>query len=307
MIQRIKSNRIELPPIYLVENEKDWMELPKGLPYIMGKKEELDFITVFLEFQVLYKSCLKTNLPIHWLESLRKLGYNNCGYYNLYSGGEYYDSSTTEGSKITIDDFVKDSYFVDFDTLSDLKILPKWLDDIKAAVETNIIDEVTFDPLAFNKALRLNVGGMVVKNHKKNLLILDCSGSIPTSIVKSITILSKLLSKRFYADIIVTCGKSFFVDYEDVENTDIVELARIGGKDNESDMFRKIMKMEKDYNTCISFGDDDHPGYKIDSNFTIDTLYSLHTNKHSDNVTGYAKHFKPNTTHIVRDWVNTIQ
>ena len=77
-------------------------------------------------------------------------------------------------------------------------------------------------------------------------------------------------------------------------------------------MYRKILKEIRDYGTVISFGDDDNPGYyskKEDvCNFTVETLYSLHTRGNSTtNVTGYAKMFKPTRkTEIVKDWVNTI-
>ena len=90
MITKITSKKIEIPPIFLIENEEDFKNLPKGLPYIIGSKEELSFITVFLEFQVLYKSCLKTGIPIKWLDCLRKIGYNSNSIrnYTLNSGGE---------------------------------------------------------------------------------------------------------------------------------------------------------------------------------------------------------------------------
>ena len=52
MLQKIVSKRVELPTIYLVENEDDFNMLPKGLPYIIGTQKELSFIRIFLEFQV---------------------------------------------------------------------------------------------------------------------------------------------------------------------------------------------------------------------------------------------------------------
>jgi len=71
-----------------------------------------------------------------------------------------------------------------------------------------------------------------------------------------------------------------------------------------------IDKEHKEYNTVISFGDNDNPGYYASRgdkcNFKVQTLYSLHTDKNSDNVTGYAKSFTPKTTIKVRNWINTI-
>lgn len=312
MIQKIKSKKIELPPIYLVENELDFKELPVGIPYIYAQESELQFITLFLEFQVLYKSCMKTLIPIKWLDCLKKIGYGNVRTYELRSGGEYTTSSSEGSSVLSVDDFVENQYFVDFDKLSDLKILPVWLEDLKASIQTNIVDEVTFDPTAFNKQLGLSVGSSAVKHNLKNLLILDVSGSIPNSIVMSITNLAKLMSKKFYADIIVTGGRSYFIDYEDVFATDIVETARKAGRWNEGDMFKKIVQEVKHYGTVICFGDDDSPsGYinegGLNPGFTVETLYSLHTESNKGRLAGYCKCFTPKQTHQVSGWINSIE
>jgi len=287
--------------VFLIENEDDFKALPKGLPYIIGKQSELGFITVFLEFQVLYRSCIKTGIPVKWLDCLSRIGYNNkkIKEYSLHSGGSFWEQdSSTEGA-VKLDDFIEDQYIVDFDRLSDLKILPVWLDDIKSSVETNIINEVLFDPTAFNKQLGMNIGAGAVKENMKNLLILDVSGSIPNGVVITITNLAKLMSKKFYADIMITSGKTCLIDYEDVQTSDIVEIARLSGRNNEGEMYKAIVEQPKKYNTCISFGDDDCPdgfasrGFTLNPKFEIGTLYSLHTKKGCGKTTGYAKHFKP--------------
>ena len=312
MIQKINSKRVELPPIYLIENEEDFKALPKGIPYIVGTTAELGFITIFLEFQVLYKSCLKTGLPIKWLECLGKLGYGAGREYTLSSGGEF-DASSSGKYTLSIEDFVEDQYIVDFDKLSSLKILPVWLDDIRSSIEANIVDEVMFDPLAFNKQLGLNIGAGAVKSSIKNLLILDVSGSIPRGVVVTITNLAKLMSKKFYADVMITSGQTVLIDYEQVPESNIIKIAEDSGGGNEGAMYKAIVEEPREYNTVISFGDDDCPVHfnkrdntPLTPRFKINTLYSLHTNSCSDNVTGYAKHFKPKTTIKVKDWVNTI-
>jgi len=312
MITRIVSKKIELPPIFLVENEEDFKALPKGLPYIIGTQAELNFITIFLEFQVLYKSCMKTGIPINWLDCLKKLGYNKVRDYEISSGGTFEESSNGGGSKIEIDEFVEDRYFVDFERLSALKILPKWLDDLRSSIETNIIDEVQFDPTAFNKQLGLSIGYGSLKHNMKNLLILDVSGSIPRAVNLTITNLAKLMSKKFYADIIITGGKTVMIEYEKVQESNIIEIAADCGFNNEGEMYKEIVEKEREYNTVISFGDDDSPVHfskigELKPKFKIETLYSLHTNKDSNNVTGYAKYLKANKTILVKDWVNTIQ
>ena len=311
MITKITSKKVEIPTIFLVENEEDFKNLPKGLPYIIGSKEELSFITVFLEFQVLYKSCLNTGIPIKWLDCLRKIGYNSNSIrnYTLNSGGEYYEGGSGR-YELGVDDFIEDQYFVDFDRLSQLKILPVWLEDIKASIETNIIDEVTFDPTAFNKQLGMNIGYGNIKHNMKNLLILDISSSMPKSVVLTIVNLGKLMSKKFYADVILTGRESYLIDYNDVPNTDIVGAVGDYGGGNEGEMFNQIIKSNNEYNTVISFGDNDNPGWYTSRgdkcNFKVQTLYSLHTDRNSDNVTGYARSFEPKTTIKVKNWINTI-
>lgn len=313
MLQRITSKKIELPLIYLVENKEDYEQLPLGIPYIVGNKSELDFIIIYLEFQTLLKSAKQTKIPIRWMDMLARIGYGgkNLRNYALQSGGDYWEAGSDGKETLKIDTFIEDQYLVDFDVLSRLKILPIWLDDIRSSIEANIIDEVIFDPTAFNKQLGMNVGAGTVTHHKKNLLILDVSGSIPNAVVMTITNLAKLMSKRFHADVIITGGQTYMVDYEDVPKTDFVKLAEKCGRNNEGEMYKAIVEQIKDYGTCICFGDNDNPGgyssgKEIACKFTIKTLYSLHTDSSTSNIAGYARLFKPEKTHIVKDWVKTI-
>lgn len=313
MIQKIISTRVELPPIWLIEDQKDFDTLPKGLPFIIAPKEELPFIRTFLEFQTLLKSCKKTGLPIKWLDMLKRIGYGtNLRNYVLSSGGEY-DFDNSGAYPLDLDDFVEDQYLVDFDRLSELKILPVWLDDLRSSIETNIINEVTFDPCAFNKQLGMNVGAGAIKTNMKNLLILDVSGSIPKGVVVTITNLAKLMSKKFYADVMITSGKTVLIDYDNVPDSDIIQIAKDSGGGNEGQMYRKIVGEPKHYNTVVAFGDNDCPKQygredrsELIPKFTIETLYSLHTESSSDCIVGYAKYFKPKTVHKVKDWVKTL-
>lgn len=311
MIQQITSKKVELPVIFLIEDEADFQQLPKGLPYIIGKQSELPFITLFLEFQVLYRSCMKTLIPIKWLDCLTKIGYgNSLRKYELKSGGVY-GAGDNGQYLIKTEDFITDQYLVDFDKLSELKILPVWLEDLKASIETNIIDEVMFDPTGFNKQLGMNIGAAGLKHNLKNLLILDISSSMPKSVVLTITNLAKLMSKKFYADVILTGRRSYLIDYEEVPNTDIVGAVSSYGGGNEGDMYKEIVKQSKEYGTVISFGDNDCPGIEKgdkNMNFKVHTLYSLHTEgNRNTNITGYARGFDPVETFVVKDWISTIQ
>jgi hypothetical protein len=312
-LKRKKSKKVELPVIYLVTTKEDFDQLPKGLPYIIGNELELPFIRTFLEFQVIYRSCLKTGLSIKWLDCLSRLGYkSNLKQYRLSSGGEFTGGNAESSAEIPIDRFIEDQYLVNFDRLTELKVLPTWLDDLRASIETNIIDEVIFDPCAFNKQLGVNVGAAAMKHNKKNLLILDVSGSMPDGVVKTLTNLAKLMSKKFFADLIITGGQTYFVPYEKVQDESIVDLAKKAGRNNEGVMYRAIVKEHRDYGTIISFGDGDNPGSFDKStneeicNFKCETLYNLHTSNDSE-ITGYSRWMKPTLkTEMVKGWISTI-
>ena len=312
MLTKITSRRVQLPPIFLVENEDDFKQLPKGIPYIIGTQKELSFITMYLEFQTIYRSCLRTKLPLQWLDILTRLGYKTSSSrtVTLNSGGTYTTAGAEGHVVIPIETFIDEKFIVDFDKLSELKILPKWLDDIKESVQVNIIDEVQFDPTAFNKQLGLSIGAGSTKHNMKNLLILDVSGSIPNSIVVSITHLAKLMSKKFFADVIITGGRTYFVDYDEVPDTDFVKLAEKAGRNNEGEMFAAIINNKKEYNTVICFGDNDSPSGYINSrqvvcNFEVENLFSLHTHSTTE-LAGYCRMLKPKTTNKVADWVKTL-
>lgn len=311
MIQKIESKRLTLPDIWLVEDENDWNSLPVGIPRILAKKEELDFIVLYLEYQFLLKSAIKTGLPLKWEAILEKIfGKANIRKYQLSSGGTFTGDGSGYEKPITIEAFTEDQYLVNFDKLTELKILPHWLDEIfEHNIRCNIIDEVMFDPTALNKQLGLNVGAGVVKTHPKNLIIFDCSGSMPDGVVKTLAGLCKLMGKRFYADILITGGKSFLIFYEDVLETDFDKMVEKCGRNNEGEMYRAIVKEHRKYQTVISFGDNDNPGTQSSTdkcNFTVDTLYSLHTEESSNNLTGYCRWLKPKTTIKVKDWLVTI-
>lgn len=309
MIKKIESSKVVIPPIFLVETEEDFEQLPRGVPYIIGKEEDLEFIRTYLEFQILIKSCNSTNIPIKWLDCLKQLGYNvaNIREYQLKSGGGYGDNKG-DGYNLSTEDFITDQYLVNFDELTSLKLLPSWLDDIVSAINTNLIDEVMFNPMAFNKQLGLNIGAAQVKTNPKNLLILDISSSMPKAVVMTITRLAKLMSKRFYADIILTGKESYLYDYNVVQTLDIIGITSKIGGGNEGTMYKKIVSETKFYDTIISFGDDDSPGiYNGENRFICNTLYNLHTEKNSNNITGYAKSLAPKKDTIrVKDWLRTI-
>lgn len=306
MLHKIKSDKLEIPPIYLVENEDDFKELPKGIPYIIGKKEELKFITLYLEWQILLKSCLKTKFSIKWDDCLSRLGYKRTlKQYHLHSGGEYSTSnSNINSNSIKVGEFIEDQYVVDFEALSKLKLLPHWMENLKASIETNLIDEICFDPSAFNTKLGIPNGMPYVSHQQKNLIIFDASASMPNGVVKTLTHLVKLMSKKFYSDVIITSSRSYFYPYEEIQDLNIDSIVSSIPRGNEGDMFTAIMKEQRTYNNVISFGDNDSPcGFK--SNYKVNKIYSLHT-EGSSVLTGYAKCLDCKNVQFDKEWIQTI-
>ena len=307
MLQKIQSQKIEIPPIYLVETEEDFNELPKGIPYIIGKKEELKFITLYLEWQILLKSCLRTKFAIKWDECLSKLGYKKTlKQYTLNSGGNYFSSDNTiNTNSIDVDEFIQDQYVVDFEALSKLKLLPHWMENLKSSIETNLIDEICFDPNAFNTKLGIPNGMPYVSHQQKNLIIFDASASMPNGVVKTLTHLVKLMSKKFYSDVIITSSRSYFYPYEEIQNLDIDKIVSSIPRGNEGEMFTEIMKELRTYNNVISFGDNDSPR-DFKSNYKVNKIYSLHTEGTSV-LTGYAKCLDCKNVQFDREWIKTIK
>ena len=73
----IQSKRFSLPIIYLVENERELMELPIGIPFIRGSNKNYEGYVKLLEWEILLKSALKSGLPFKWEKILRENGYTN--------------------------------------------------------------------------------------------------------------------------------------------------------------------------------------------------------------------------------------
>jgi len=77
-------------------------------------------------------------------------------------------------------------------------------------------------------------------------------------------------------------------------------------------MYAKIIKEPRTYNTIVAFGDNDSPskygaGTELKSEWIIENIYSLHTDKNSSNVVGYAKYLKPkNSPILIKNWVQTL-
>lgn len=319
--------------MYLLEDSSEIKELPLGIPFIIGDAKALPLIVKYLEYTVLYRSAVATGLAFNWERELYKLGYNNnkeslkesfqCIPYDyMMSLGENSEAKTiSEESAYEIDiaDYLTDGYLVSFDKLTELNVTPSWLSNLADSIRTNVLSAVNFNPSLYSKKLGIMSGYTEVVGTDRNLGILDFSGSIPISIITTTALLAKLMSKTFYADIMITGSTTKIFKYEELDSIDLLEEARTIGRNNDQKYFKELVSKPMTYNVVFSFGDDDHPGYSWSTGDTSITdhegkdickwdvfkVISMHTRKNGMQ-TGYTRWFSPKETELVQDWLITL-
>ena len=193
-MELLQSKKMNIPLIYLVENDAELSTIPLGVPFIRSSKKDYAEIVKMLEFQILLKSALATGLPFNWEKILTDSGYRNLFRATAYSDSCVYindDSTITIDTTIekvtpssTIKEFIADiSYQVDLEVLKDLKIIPTWFSSkIEDAIKSNILSSIVWNPALYNKKLDNTSGSVTLSTPDRNLIIIDISGSIPKSI-----------------------------------------------------------------------------------------------------------------------------
>ena len=332
MIKLIQSKKFTLPIVYLVEDNNDLQQLPPGIPFIKGNYKDYRKCVQMLEWEVLWKSAIQSGLKFNWAKILKDNGYKTWNYGIAYSDeGDLYkegdiskDYKTGEHKPTTIscEDFLNDcSYYVDIEVLKNLKLIPKWYEDIESAVKTNVMETVVFNPYLYTKKLGISLGDFEYNSMQKNLIVIDISNSIPRSVSNTCLILCKTLAEKFYADVIITGLKSTLYEYGTLENYSVEDLFKENGGGNEQVYFRKIVEEHRSYKTAIVFGDNHQPGYKWECNsinisekqgkelcnFKVKEIISFHTTS-PNIIAGYARWFdvpNQNITHI-KNWVKDL-
>jgi hypothetical protein len=333
MIKLIQSKRVQLPIVYLVETAKDLQNVPLGIPFIRGRMSDYNNCVQMMEFEVLWKSMIETDLPFSWKQILADNGYVNTWNYGIAKSSGMHDAEISDedwmelgflenkgGSAINASNFLNEiSYKVDIDVIKDLKLIPCWLMDIEAAVNENILNSVTYNPMLYNKKLDLPLGGLEFNSPKKNVIIIDISGSIPNGVSMTMLTLAKTMADQFYADVLITGGKSVIYDYDKVDGLVPDDLYSEIGQNNDQAYFKKLLSEKRVYKTAIVFGDNDCPGHKwsrsdkaitdVDGKklckWEIDNILSFHTHDNSK-LAGYARWFDTyNVTHI-DNWVKDL-
>jgi hypothetical protein len=326
----IQSSKVNLPIIYLVENDSELASLPLGIPFIRGNDKDYKEYVRLLEWEVLLRSALATGLPFKWEELLREAGYDNLYTTVAYSEQCVYVTGTEpvilDGGlepivpSSTISDFVADiSYQVDIEVLKNLKVIPTWFSEkIEDAIKSNIMNSITWNPSLYNKKLDNVTGDVSISTQDRNLIIIDISGSIPKSIAKACLLLSKTMSTQFFADLIITGARSGLFDYSEVADLDIDQVYTDYGQNNESKDFRKIVREAKNYDNVIVFGDNHSPldnwghgktisftqAYEL-CKFKVNKIFSFHTTNFKK-LAGYAEMFDCSNVEHIDKWVKHL-
>lgn len=333
-MKRLISSKINLPVMYLLEDSKELEDLPLGIPFIIGNEDALPYIIKYLEYTLLYRSAVATGLDFNWSNELAKLGYDSTSkpdadfklipfdyMQNIGKPIELDNVPTAEEFDLNIEYYLADGYLVSFDKLTELNVTPSWLSNLTDSIKTNVLEAVNFNPNLYSKKLGVMSGYSEIVGSDRNLGILDFSGSIPVSVITTTAILAKLMSKTFYADIMITGTTTKLFKYEELDRIDLLAEARKIGRDNDQADFRKIVSLPMVYNTIFSFGDEDHPGkpwrnfgdtYISDEdgkkicNWKVNKVISLHTRSNTEQ-TGYTRWFEPKEIEHVKDWLISLK
>lgn len=331
-MKRLISSKINLPVMYLLEDSEELEDLPLGIPFIIGNEDALPYIIKYLEYTLLYRSAVATGLDFNWSNELAKLGYGDAvkpdadfklipfDYMaNLGKPIELDNIPMAEEFDLDIENYLTDGYLVSFDKLTELNVTPSWLSNLTDSIKTNVLEAVNFNPNLYSKKLGVMSGYSEIVGSDRNLGILDFSGSIPTSIITTTAILAKLMSKTFYADIMITGSVTKLFKYEELDRIDLLAEAKAIGRNNDQAHFKKIVSVPMVYNTIFSFGDDDNPGNNWKSgdtrisdedgkkicNWKVNKVISLHT-KSNRSQTGYTRWFEPKEIEHVKDWLVSL-
>ena len=338
----LKSTKLEIPKVFFVTTKSEIKDIPLGVPFIYADASSEEYLVRLLEYEALYQSALKSGYPFNFRKILEENGYGDLQ--DLYYGHPLYVDYKSEGADFDVDlnelkqvvrpndalkDFIIDSSsYVDIEVLKNLNVFPLWLDDIEKAVNTNIHNFAVFNNNLYNKKLEGMYGGLEFNSPKRNLIIIDISGSIPKSVSSTCLTLAKNLSESFYADILITGSKSTLYKYEELHLLNVETIYSENEMDNDQIWFKKLVtEQELDYKTAIVFGDNDSPCYSWNNTYNkktrqisraegkkfckwkIENLISLHTSTTAANqeiVAGYADWFTPTNTQYVQNWVKYL-
>lgn len=338
-MELLKSKKFELPKLYFIDDREKIKDIPIGVPFIYGNRQDKYRIIRMLEYEVIWNAAVKSGFPFNFKKLLHEAGFRNVKFHsfceNIYMDHKnegVYDVKSLEttknqiyegGSPDLFNEFVEDcSALVDINKLKELKVFPIWLEDIEKAIETNVHNFAVYNPYMYNKRLDGMYGAIDMSSPERNLLVIDISASIPRAVGTTLLTLAKHLTETFYADLMVTGSETHLFPYEELQGLDIEGMYDEFGQGNESDMYRKLVTGEtRKYATAIVFGDNHSPcdGWTHSSRvdigrddakkmctWSVERMISLHT-KSSFIRAGYGDFFDVKEVQHIADWVKYIK
>ncbi len=331
-MELLKSEKFKLPTLYFITDREEIENIPIGIPFIYGDEKHKEYIIRVLEYEILYQKAKSTGLPFDFRKILEDEGYDlndqYGGFVTAYMDVKTDDHALTTDSELQpfikdstpFSEYVKDgTAYIDIQKIKDLKHFPIWLETIEKSVDTNIHHFSIFNPNMYNKKLEGVYGGLEFTSPKRNLLSYDISASIPNSIGTTFMTLAKWMGETFYADIIITGRHTLFVPYEELHNLDIEKVYSTHGNGQECQEYRKLItSSDKEYGTCIAFGDfhsiseswggigriSRKDGKKL-CKWKINKLISFNKDSNTE-ITGFAEWFSPDHTEIIKNWTKYL-
>ena len=272
-MKKLTSKRgIPIPRLYFVTDVSEISAIPKGVPYFYGAPHIEDALIEILEYEVLFQKAVSSGLPLNFEAILEREGFKGINH-SSKKGLEIFTNIGLEENKSVQQNQLKNNkkefsrviqgnnFYVDIGLIKSLNIFPTWMTVLEEAISTNIHKFATFDTNMYNKKLEGMYGGIKLNSPNRNLIIIDISSSIPTSISKTILILAQNMALAFYADLMITGSKTTFYEFERIGELDIRRVYEENGMGNDQTNYLKLItESEKKYASLIVFGDEDYPG-----------------------------------------------
>lgn len=312
---------IKIPEVYVCENQEEARQAKHyGLPYIVRPQGVTDEKLVgyimyrtlrtkfpHIDWELVFKTSFLDTIIIH-VPGDEDAQAHTCptGDSNvadiaeddrIFTGG--FDDGELDYCERELDAYIGDmSAEVSIEELQALNLLPTFLSDISDSIRRNLYGYDWTE--GYNKKRGVPLGNFNAERVRKNLMILDISGSIPRGISATMLTLIDTLRTQANADLIITGSTSLF--YAAGEELPSPQWIRNHcGYGNEATQFYSILAKHvvgNEYGNVICFGDDDSPNfyryYKMSetdcpdmSSTKVGKLWSYHTNRKK--TPGYAR------------------
>lgn len=281
---------------------------PVGISYVIAEK--VDFALVF---RLMVPLLMKQHPYLDWSEVYRDLAGTPYVEPRIYQTvphashtGHTYSGADLGRCDVTIEQLAADTAtYVDLGLLEKMAMVPVFMTDIREAITMNITNSFMWQD-GYDKKRGICSGSLVEQPRDRSLIILDISGSIPDGISAGMLTLVKTMTDIVNADLILTGGSSYFFTRDEARVMDIREQRRLINRNNESTMFRKILRThDMNYKNVITFGDSDNPGsIELAQELSIERWYSFFVMTHDrygvdhEHGVGYGRWVKENVPRV---------